>query len=93
MALKPHVTMDLGTVVIASGQTASSSLDFTGWRSGVRAIIVHGPGTLTGTVKVQWSRDGSTNWLDKQSGGADIEIPADGSVTIGSVDRGFFRIL
>ena len=93
MGLKPHAVMDLGTLTIAENGTASDSLDFRGWRSGLDAIIISGPGTLTGTVKVQVSHDAGVTWKDKQSAGADITIPADGSVTIKSVDRGLLRLL
>jgi hypothetical protein len=92
MAMKPHITMNLGTVVIPGGTSVSSSMDFTRWRGGVSSIIIYGPGTLTGTARVQVSTDKGTTWMDKQSSGRDITIPADGSVTIRSVDRCYLRI-
>lgn len=85
--------VDLGLFTIANGGTASSSLDFTRWRSQAEAMRIIGPGTLTGTVKLQFSLDGSTNWTDVQSAGADITIPADGTVRVNDIGRGYYRLL
>jgi len=86
-----HRAVDLGTLTIPASSQASSSLDFTGWRGSVESIDIYGPGVLTGSVKVQVSED-NTTWFDKQSAGADIAIPADGSVTLQSVGFKYLRV-
>lgn len=92
MSLIGSIAVDLGTLVIAASGTASSIMDLTGWRGSVAGISIAGPGTLTGSVKVQVaSVEGE--WKDKQSGGADIAIPADGHVTIKAMDFKYLRVL
>jgi hypothetical protein len=98
MGLKPHVSMDLGDLLIDINVNSqlSTVLDFDGpgnrWRSGFDAISIGGPGTLTGTVTVQVSDftedsdEYGTTWRDKQSAGVDITVPADGHITINTVD-------
>ena len=93
MSYTPHNTVDLGTLVIPINDDNSSTLDFRGWRSAAKKIIISGPGTLTNAVKVQVSHDAGVTWKDKQSAGEDISVPADGSVSIASVDRGLLRVL
>ncbi len=92
MGLKPHRAIDLGTLTIGSGQTESDVMDFTKWRGAVHGIAIAPPGTLTGDVKVQVSEDNST-WLDKQSGGADITVPADGHVSVRVMDFKYLRLV
>lgn len=87
-----HSVTDLGSLTIASGQTASPSMDFRGWRRSASGISIRGPGTLTGTVKVQTSRD-DTNWSDLESAGADITVPADGQIVIKAVIWKYLRLL
>ncbi len=84
---------DLGSLVIANGQTASSSLDFRSWRGSARTIGIQGPGTLTGSVKVQVSADDST-YVDLQANGANIAVTATGETVIdcGSVWK-YLRVL
>lgn len=82
---------NLGDLTIANGQSNSDSLDFRRWRGNANQIAIYPPGTLTGTVKVQISQDG-TNWFDLQSDGADVTIPADGVVTITSVHFEYLRV-
>lgn len=98
MALKPQITQDLGELYIDTtvDPTVSSVLKFDSWRGAIQVVIVDGPGALTGTARVQVSHSDEdtdvygTTWRDLQSGGADILIPADGSVQINT--SGFRRM-
>jgi hypothetical protein len=96
MGLKPGVIMDLGEMLIDFSVDDDLStvfiLDGPGdrWRQAFSSIIIDGPVALTGTVKLQVSHSDAdtdsegTTWRDFQSGGADVTIPADGSVEIAS---------
>lgn len=99
MTLKLGRNIDLGEVLIDINENDSLSdvMDFSGWRGMTQSITIDGPGTLTGTARVQVSNSmedfdefGNSTWFDKQSGGADILIPADGSVSI--LDVNFRRL-
>ena len=87
-----HLAVDLGVLTILSGQTESTSMSFRGWRGASQSVSIIGPGTLTGTVKVQTSEDGIV-WRDKQSAGSDITIAADGDVTIKAVNWKYLRVV
>jgi hypothetical protein len=90
-----HRNVDLGvlTIDIAVDDDVSDEMDFRGWRGSARNLGISGPGTLTGTAKVQVSSDAGQNWRDLQSAGADITIPADGHVVIQSVSFDLLRIV
>lgn len=86
---------NLPDVTIASGQTDSNAI---GGMDDAEALTIYAPGTLTGTITIQVAPDrqvsegGSavTTWYTKQSGGADITIPAGKSVTL--TDIGFRQL-
>ena len=88
-----HSSIDLGDLLIdvSEDNDNSNSMDFTGWRSACRSVTIFGPGTLTSTITVQVSQDG-TNWRDLQSAGADITIPADGAVVIQTTGFKYLRV-
>lgn len=83
----------LGTLLIDESvdNDNSNAMDFTGWRGYADGIAIYGPGTLTSTIKVQVSENG-TDWFDLQSNGADITIPADGHVIIKAVTWRYLRV-
>lgn len=88
-----HRAVDLGTVTILSGETESTVMDFSKYRGSVNSITIYGPGELTGTVRLQTTLDQDPpEWRDKQSGGSDITIPADGSVKVLAMDFRKLRI-
>lgn len=90
-----HRAVDIGSVVIALNGQNSTVLDFRGWRSGAKSITIFGPGTLTGTVKVQVAQDydGSTaTWCDLESAGSDVTCPADGATVIQAVGFNALRL-
>ena len=95
MGLKLGRNVGLGEVLIdiLEDDDLSEVMDFSGWRGQSESITIDGPGALTGTVKVQVSNSmedldefGNSTWFDKQSSGADITVPSDGSVTIKDVN-------
>lgn len=85
--------IDLGVMLIDIGidSSVSNEIHFDGlgqkWKQGVRSIGVSGPGSLTGTARVQVSDsmedldEFGTTWKDLQEGGADVVIPEDGFVS------------
>lgn len=75
---------NLGTLVISSGGTASTEI--TAYLSDAKTISIWAPATVTGTVGIEVSYDG-TNWADLTSGGSDITIAGGNVVTI--TDPGF----
>lgn len=71
------------TLTIASGQTESGELNFSGHRGHTDEIhVVCQETTLTGTVTVEVSYDSGSSWRTLQSGGANVEVGADDSVVI-----------
>lgn len=88
-----HSSLDLGELLIdvSEDNDNSNSMDFSGWRAACRSITIFGPGALTAAIKVQVSWDG-TNWVDLQSAGADIAIPADGAVVIQTTGFKYLRV-
>lgn len=100
MDLKPNRTVDLGELLIDINEDnqISTVMDFSGWRGAALGFVVDGPGTLTGTVTVEVSHsmedtdEYGTTWRDLQSAGADVTIPADGSVRVNSVSFKRLRV-
>ena len=96
MGLKPGVIMDLGEMRIDVTVDDDISTVFvldgprSRWKQGFSVIIIDGPGALTGTATLQVSHvdidedEFGTSWRDVQSAGADVTIPADGSMQINS---------
>ena len=85
---------NLPNLVIPSGQQASNAI---GGMDDAEALTFYAPAALTGTITIQVAPDkqaseggpatSTLTWYTKQSGGADITIPAGKSVTL--TDIGF----
>jgi hypothetical protein len=83
----------LGNLVIASAGTNSTDLSGRILRT-VSSLEIHGPATLTGTVKVQTPNDltASPTYNDLQSGGADINIAVGEATVITAVPSHGIRV-
>lgn len=79
------------SLVIASGDQASGPLYLGAKSSETMDVYIQGPGTLTGTVRVQTSLDGST-WVDLKSGGANIAVGTDSGVPVTHVVADYIRL-
>lgn len=92
--MKLHRAVDLGVLTIRQGSANSDAMDFRGWRGGASSVTIYGPGSglLDGTLTVQVSEDGEYWWFDQQSGGDDIDVPADGAVKVQSTAFKFLRV-
>lgn len=68
--------------VIASSGSESGVLDLeVAGREQPAGFAVYGPATLTGTITVEWSPDGTT-WHTLRDGGADVTIGAGDVVVV-----------
>lgn len=71
----------VGTLSIASGETTTSSISIP---ANVQRLIIECPETLTGTVTLQGSLDGST-FKAMYSGGEAVTVAANGIHTIAPI--------
>jgi len=90
---------DLPNLVIASGQTNSNAIS---GAEDAEALTFYAPSALTGTITLQVAKEravseggtaASVTWHTKQSGGADITIPAGKSITITDIGFRQFRLV
>ena len=69
----------LADLVIGNGNTESNEVSLLKTR--YRGLAIFSPGTLTGTITVEVSPDG-TNFMTLRSGGSDVAIAIDECVVI-----------
>lgn len=77
----------LANLVIANNATDSNVVEV----GRAKAVTVMAPGTLTGTITIQASDDGSTFYTLK-SGGSDVSIGVNAAVTITDVGHKYLRV-
>lgn len=79
------------TLRIDSGDTDSDILDFTGTVKRIAVLLIQAPATLTGTVSVEVSLDGST-WAVLQSAGNPVTCAVSTGTVITDLPACFFRV-